>query len=133
MVMSVANYGSPAQPVARCFSTMKDPEVNAHMRLSLIVKRRACWYCDESPKWILAYPTRSSHDVVHAWLAVDLQLPISLPQEELDCTEVLLVQCLMPLELFPRKGLEIRSGIWRLGSSGPQAIAVEREDISLEA
>lgn len=73
----------------------------------------------------------STSDIRDVGRGVRLQLPVALPDIELDSTEVLLVQLYMSLELFPSESLEVGSRVCRLLASCSEALSVEGEGVAL--
>lgn len=56
---------------------------------------------------------------------ISLQLPLSLPQQELDGTKILLVHLEVLLELFTGESIEVGPSVVRLVSCGAETFAIE--------
>lgn len=67
----------------------------------------------------------SAGNVGDVWSFISLQLSLSLPQQELDSTKILLVHFEVLLELFTRESIEVGPSVVRLVSCGAEAFAVE--------
>lgn len=75
----------------------------------------------------------SSSYILHPRRFINLQLPLPLPQQELDRPKILLIQATMHVELLPRECLEIRSSLRRFRPTGAETAAIEGEGVALEA
>lgn len=67
----------------------------------------------------------SAGDIGDVGSLVSLQLPLTLPQQELDSTKILLVHFEVLLELFTRESIEVGPSVERLVSCGAETFAVE--------
>lgn len=71
-------------------------------------------------------------NVSNAGVFVDLQLSLAPAQHVLDCAEVSLFDAEIPFKLLSCELLKMLPRLLRLGAGNPQALSIERQDVSLQ-